>query len=113
MPQKRENVKIQALFVCNDIVPLTQSGTIPPFPVQKMHALPGMVIDAYVRESYFGNTLDLMEPGFGRAIAPYIINNKSFPADWFEHTINCDKLCHKCGYCKSVLKTVLFNTKEQ
>lgn len=79
----------------------------------RMHALPGMVIDAYVRENYVGNTLDLMEPGFGRAIAPYIINNKSFPADWFEHTINCDKLCHKCGYCKSVLKTVLFNTKEQ
>ena len=31
----------------------------------RMHSLPGMVIDAYSRRSFIGNTLDLFEPGFG------------------------------------------------
>ena len=78
----------------------------------RMHALPGLVIDAYARESFFGNLLDLFEPGVGRAIAPYIIANHAFPKDWFEKTSSCDKNCHKCGYCSSVLEEVLVNTEE-
>ncbi len=77
----------------------------------RMHSLPGLVIDAYVRHSFHGNTLDLFEPGFGRALAPYIINNKAFPDDWFTKTTSCDKMCHKCGYCESVLEQVLINTE--
>lgn len=77
----------------------------------RMHQFPGMVIDAYVRGKYYGNTLDLFEPGFGRAIAPYIMDNSAFPTDWFEKTANCDKQCHKCGYCEDVLKKLLLNTE--
>lgn len=76
----------------------------------RMHSLPGMVVDAYARESFFGNTLDLFEPGFGRAIAPYIIDNQKFPSDWFAKTAACDKICHNCGYCRRVLEDVLINT---
>ena len=78
----------------------------------RMHSLPGMVIDAYVRGRFIGNTLDLFEPGFGRAIAPYIISNQDFPENWFTKTASCDKICHRCGYCKSVLEQVLFYTGE-
>ena len=78
----------------------------------RMHSLPGMVIDAYARRSFAGNTLDLFEPGFGRALAPYIISNQNFPADWFTKTSSCDKMCHRCGYCKAVLPQVLMNTEE-
>ena len=78
----------------------------------RMHSLPGMVIDAYVRRSFFGNTLDLFEPAFSRAIAPYIIANHAFPADWFTKTSSCDKIFHKCGYCKKVFNQVLINTGE-
>lgn len=78
----------------------------------RMHTLPGMVIDAYVRRSFYGNTLDLCEPGFGRAFAPYVIDNRAFPEDWFTQTSQCDKQCHRCGYCKSVLNQVLVNTEE-
>ncbi len=78
----------------------------------RMHSFPGMVIDAYSRRSFYGNTLDLFEPGFGRAIAPYIINNQAFPDDWFTKTISCDKMCNKCGYCKDVLEKILMNTEE-
>jgi hypothetical protein len=76
----------------------------------RMHSLPGMVIDAYARRSFFGNTLDLFEPGFSKAIAPYVINNDAFPKDWFTQTSECDKMCHRCGYCKKVFDQVLLNT---
>ena len=76
----------------------------------RMHTLPGLVIDAYCRRRFFGNTLDLFEPGFGRAFAPYIIDNKAFPDDWFERTTSCKKNCHEGGYCKKVLDRVLLNT---
>lgn len=78
----------------------------------RMHSLPGMVIDAYSRGSYVGNTLDLFEPGFGRALAPFVIDNTAFPNDWFERTTKCDKQCHTCGYCKSILQKVLVDTSE-
>ena len=78
----------------------------------RMHESPGLVIGAYSRGYYYGNTLDLFEPGFGRAIEPYIINNSAFPVDFFERTSKCDKKCHKCNYCKTVLEKVLFNTEQ-
>ena len=77
----------------------------------RMHALPGLVIGAYVRGYHCGNTLDLFEPGLGPAISPYILDNMAFPKDWFERTSSCDKQCHKCGYCASVLEKVLVNTE--
>lgn len=76
----------------------------------RMHSHPGMVIDAYCRGKFFGNTLDLFEPGFGRAFAPYIINNSEFPEDWFQQTTSCIKNCHECGYCKALLPKLLLNT---
>lgn len=76
----------------------------------RMHSHPAMVIGAYVRGYHYGNTLDLFEPGFGRAFAPYIIDNKAFPEDWFERTTSCKKNCHECEYCKKVLEKVLLDT---
>jgi len=76
----------------------------------RMHSHPGMVIDAYCRGKFFGNTLDLFEPGFGRAFQPYVLNNDAFPADWFEKTSTCTHECHTCGYCKALLPKLLLNT---
>lgn len=73
----------------------------------RMHARPRMVIRAYVEGNFRGNLLDLFEPGFSPALAPHIIDNERFPADWFEVTSTCDRRCHKCGYCSQVLKDVL------
>ena len=78
----------------------------------RMHTLPGLVIDAYCRRRFFGNTLDLFEPGFGRAIAPYILDNSAFPEDWFTTTSQCDKMCHNCGYCKQVFDQVKLIPRE-
>ena len=76
----------------------------------RMHELPSMVIGAYARGYYYGNTLDLFEPGFGRAFAPYVIDNRAFPEDWFARTSSCKKNCHECGYCKNALEKVLVDT---
>lgn len=76
----------------------------------RMHHLPGLVIDSYVRERYFGNFLDLCEPGFGPALAPYVIDNSKFPKDWFEKTSQCKKNCESCTYCSEVLDQVLVCT---
>ncbi len=78
----------------------------------RMHELPGMVIGAYVRGYYYGNLLDLLEPGLGRVIAPYVINNSSFPSDWFTNISSCDRMCSKCEYCKLTLEKVLINTEK-
>lgn len=73
----------------------------------RMHACPEAVISAYARRQWRGNLLDLFEPGFGPAFAPNVVDNRAFPEDWFERTSACDRQCHKCGYCASVLETVL------
>ncbi|NLC44730.1 MAG: hypothetical protein GX783_10690 [Clostridiales bacterium] len=77
----------------------------------RMHALPGMVINAYISRRFFGNLLDLFEPGYGPALAPYVIDNTKFPMDWFEVTSKCDKKCHQCNYCTEVMEQVLINTE--
>lgn len=73
----------------------------------RAHSLPGMVIDSYIRGRYYGNLLDLFEPGFGPALAPYIIDSSKIPMDFWKQTVSCDKKCHTCKYCSEVLKKSL------
>lgn len=73
----------------------------------RMHQLPMMVIDAYTKGAYSGNLLDLFEPGFGPAFAPYILDNGKFPKDWFEKSATCSKQCRNCNYCQTVLEKIL------
>ncbi len=77
----------------------------------RMHSRPRAVIHAYATGQYAGNLLDLLEPGFGPALAPYIIDNSRFPDDWFERTSTCRGECHKCDYCSQVLKQVLVDSR--
>ena len=73
----------------------------------RQHANPGMVISAYERGTFEGNLLDLFEPGFSPAFYPEFIDNAEFPADWFDRTSACIRDCENCGYCESVLSTVV------
>lgn len=73
----------------------------------RMHAHPRMVVQAYTERKFYGNLLDLLEPGFSPAFSPYILDNTKFPVDWFTKTSECTKNCHKCEYCGSVFKKVL------
>ena len=73
----------------------------------RAHQLPGMVIGAYARRMYSGNLLDLFEPGFGPAFAPYAIDSSKIPDDFWKRTTECNKDCTKCNYCSDVLKKSL------
>jgi collagenase-like PrtC family protease len=78
----------------------------------RMHARPRAVVDAYASRRHRGNLLDLFEPGFAPAFAPHIVDNQRFPADWFDRTSRCDRRCHRCGYCASVLARTLVKIDE-
>jgi len=93
-------IRPEDLHHYDDLFPVVKLAT-------RMHARPRMVIHAYTSRKYAGNLLDLFEPGFGPALAPYVIDNTRFPADWFERSSGCQKTCHNCGYCAKVLEQVL------
>jgi collagenase-like PrtC family protease len=78
----------------------------------RMHSNPRMVLDAYSRGRYRGNVLDLLEPGFAPAFAPWLIDNDRFPSDWFERTSTCGRRCEECAYCRTVLDQVLVRGDE-
>ena len=73
----------------------------------RSHQLPGMVIGAYARRKYSGNLLDLFEPGYSPAFAPYVIDSSKIPEDFWIQTTSCDKNCTRCDYCNKVLKESL------
>lgn len=79
----------------------------------RMHSNPGRVIQAYTKEKFNGNLLDLLEPGYGPLFFPYVIDNSKFPDDWFKKVTNCNKRCHICDYCDFVLEKVLVKLPEE
>jgi len=86
------------------------------FPVVKlatrMHAQPGLVVGAYAAGRFHGNLLDLFEPAFSRAVAPYIIDNDRFPADWFERSCELARTGGGEEYFTAVLDQVLVRPPE-
>lgn len=86
------------------------------FPVVKLatrqHSNPRMVIGAYTGQSFTGNLLDLLEPGFSPLLAPNYIDNTKFPDDWFDKTSKCKNNCDSCEYCRSVLEKVFSKFSE-
>ncbi|MBN2451413.1 MAG: hypothetical protein JXR77_13560 [Lentisphaeria bacterium] len=77
----------------------------------RMHANPRMVVHAYATGRFRGNLLDLFEPGFGPAFAPWVIDSTRIPEDWFERTSGCNGRCTDCTYCREVLEAALVNTE--
>jgi len=72
----------------------------------RQHASPRQVVDAYIRDEYRGNLLDLLEPGFSPAFRPRFIDNAAFPSDWAERSGHCTRGCTDCGYCEKVFDSV-------
>lgn len=73
----------------------------------RMHSRPRAVLEAYTRREWSGNLLDLFEPSFSTAFAPWYIDNSRFPDDWFEHVSGYGHNCETCDYCAGVLEEVL------
>ncbi len=73
----------------------------------RMHQRPRMVVAAYARGKFTGNTMDLTEPSYSTLFPGRILDNTLFPEDWFERTTQCSKQCDTCGYCAAVTEKVL------
>lgn len=79
----------------------------------RLHERPHVVIRAYAERRYRGNLLDLLEPGYSPAFAPFIIDNQRFPDGWFKFTSTCRHKCHKCDYCRTTLEQAVIDLAEQ
>ncbi|MFH0939255.1 MAG: hypothetical protein V1899_08240 [Planctomycetota bacterium] len=75
----------------------------------RMHSHPRMVLEAYTTSRWEGNLLDLFEPCFSPAFAPWVVDNTRFPTDWFDQTSTCNRRCHTCDYCSQTLDGALVN----
>ena len=66
---------------------------------------PELMLQAYCEGSYNGSLLDYI----GIIREDIILDNKSFPDDWFESKIaqNCAINCTECGKCDEVLNKIL------
>lgn len=72
----------------------------------RLHDNPRLVIAAYAEGRFYGNLLDLMEPGLGRVFFPDGLDNRAFPPEWFDRTTRCRAACGVCGYCREVYERV-------
>ena len=79
----------------------------------RQHARPRMVIDGYVRRRHRGNLLELLEPSHARLLAPYILDNERFGADWFDRSSGPATALRGCDYCRDVLQQVLVRTGQE
>lgn len=67
---------------------------------------PVAILDAYLQGSYSGNTLELLEPNYAAAFYPTVLDNRAFPADYFDIRHNCGGDCDSCGYCEALYPKV-------
>ena len=67
---------------------------------------PVAILDAYLRGSYSGNTLELLEPNYAASFYPTVLDNRAFPADYFDIRHNCGGDCGSCGYCENLYPKV-------
>ena len=73
----------------------------------RVHEHPRLVLHAYAQGKYRGNLLDLLEPGFGPAFAPCVVDNTRMPAGFFRRVSSCKAECGSCRYCARVLEKAL------
>ena len=67
---------------------------------------PIAILEAYLQGSYSGNTLELLEPNYAPSFYPTVLDNRSFPPDYFDIRHNCGGDCGSCGYCESLYPKV-------
>ncbi len=73
----------------------------------RVNSSPRRVIEAYLKKSYRGSIMELLEPNHSGVFYPDYIENKNFDERFALTVGSCDKQCEKCGYCKSVLKKAI------
>lgn len=70
---------------------------------------PVAVLDAYIRGSYSGNVMELLEPNHAEAFYPWILENSRFPDDFADNVMRCTKDCDSCSYCQGIFDQIKIN----
>lgn len=78
----------------------------------RMHSKPRKVIKAYADGRYRGNLLELFEPSHASLIAPAVIDNTRFPADWFEQITSPKSPEAQAAYYTQVYEQVALNVAD-
>ncbi len=73
----------------------------------RIHSNPRLVVMAYATQKGGGNLMDITEPSYSGLFPRHILDSRMFPDDWFEKVTKCDKMCHKCSYCRTVAEKAL------
>lgn len=71
----------------------------------RQHASPRLVISAYASGHFDGNVLDLTEPCFAGAFAPYILDNTQLAMSDLPGL--CAGNCRHCGKCERTLEKAM------
>lgn len=69
----------------------------------RVNSSPKRVLEAYIRGSYRGSVMELLEPNHSGAFYPDYIENTNFPKDFTKTVLNCNKQCESCNYCENVM----------
>ncbi|NLG13226.1 MAG: hypothetical protein GX561_03335 [Lentisphaerae bacterium] len=69
---------------------------------------PEKILEAYAKESYSGNLLELMDPNIAPLFPNLILENSLFPENWATSGIGaaCGQNCVNCGKCQAILDKV-------
>ena len=105
--QKRENLSdfLRASWIRPEDIPLYAPYVDVIKLATRRHSSVRMVLAAYTSGSFDGNVLNLTEPCFAGAFAPFILDNRRLVADDLPGL--CANDCRHCGKCEQVLEKAL------
>ena len=105
--QKRDNWSdfLRASWIRPEDIPLYAPYVDVVKLATRRHAAARMVIAAYTSGSFDGNVLNLTEPCFAGAFAPYVLDNRLLTFDELPKT--CADGCRHCGKCERILEKAL------
>ena len=69
------------------------------------------ILKAYLKGSYSGSINELLEPNHASLFFPKLIENKLIDSNFTNYTLNCNKNCDTCGYCKKVTDKAIITLK--
>lgn len=66
----------------------------------RVNKAPLRVLNAYINGRYSGAVTDILEPSHTALFYPTVVENGRIPSDFGRFTMNCNKNCDECGYCR-------------
>ena len=74
---------------------------------------PVQILNAYLKGSYKGNVLELLEPNHSEAFYPAVVENGRILAEFGAHLLDCPKNCENCNYCKEIFHNAIVHLNKE